>query len=80
MAEEIQVVVATPSMYREADVVVEVEAVEAEAVVVYDNQDQSDCCATYVEHPIQCCSLTCFVCVVLFVFVYEVMVLQKQRG
>ena len=86
MAEEIQVVVVTPNI-PSLEMVIEAEAVavydEAEAVAVYDeaeavndHEDNTDCCQTYVEHPLQCCFLTCFVCVVLFVFVYEVM---RQR-
>ena len=71
MAEEIQVIVITPNI-PVAEVVVEVEP-------VYDHEDNTDCCQTYVEHSLQCCFLTCFVCVVLFVFVYEVMYLQRQR-
>ncbi len=68
MAEEIQVIVITPNI-----------PFTEEAELVYDHEDNTDCCQTYVEHPLQCCFLTCFVCVVLFVFVYEVMYLQRQR-
>ena len=63
MSDEIQVVVVTPDIPF------------AEAVAV---NDDTDCCKTYVEHPLQCCFLTSFVSVVLFVFVYEVFVLHKQ--
>lgn len=68
MAEEIQVIVITPNI-----------PFTEEAEPVNEHEDNTDCCQTYVEHPLQCCFLTCFVCVVLFVFVYEVMYLQRQR-
>ena len=79
MDDEIQVVVVTPGI-PSLEVVVEAEAVAVyeDAEPVYEHEDNTDCCQTYVEHPLQCCFLTCFVCVVLFVFVYEVIYLQRK--
>lgn len=71
MAEEIQVVVITPNI-PVAEVVVEVEP-------VYEHEDNTDCCRTYVEHPLQCCFLTCGIIILLFVFAYEVMLLERRH-